>query len=369
LWNEVLDRDARKDDMTTRRPTRARRAALCFGVLCAVSALGAVAGTTRLAGAADADPAATRRSALVLAQERLDAARAQAEQIAGRMAAAQTQQAKLAADIAAAEAEIPQLRAHAAALRDTVRTRAVRLYIRGGTAELDAAVSTGTVLDAARAAHLTKTIGNHDVAVASELVDTARELETREARLRTQRDELDRSITSLVPLRDLLDKRLTHAAEAYAKVKSALADSGKLLDVASGAQACPVNGFVVFTDDFGQPRDGATVHEGIDMPAKEGTPVVAVVDGLMGHDESPAGGHGIWLLGNDDVAYYYAHLSRYEGDARLVKAGDVIGAVGSTGVSTGPHLHFEVHPHHDAAVDGFPLLLGLCAEEINTPRG
>jgi murein DD-endopeptidase MepM/ murein hydrolase activator NlpD len=254
-------------------------------------------------------------------------------------------------------------------LREVVRARAVRLYVRGGTSEIDAAVSTGSVLDAARAAHLTQTIGIQDVATASELVDAARELEMREVQLRSQREEMERTVASLVPLRELLDKRLNYATDAYDKVKAALALVGKVPDVATGAQVCPVRGFVVFTDDFGQPRDGGHVHEGIDMPAREGTPVVAVVDGLMSHDVSESGGNGIWLMGTDDIAYYYAHLSRYEGDNRPVKAGDVIGEVGTTGVSTGPHLHFEVHPQHGAAVDGFPLLLGLCAEETHAPRG
>lgn len=365
-----------KGDMTTRLKRRRRWAAWLLGAL---GACAFVAGTTVPARAAamaslrfaadGADATNTRRSTLALAQERLDAARTEANAMAERMAAAQTQQAKLAADIAASEAEIPLLRARATALRDIVRARAVRLYVRGGSSELDAAVSAATVLDASRAAYLTQTIGNHDAAIATELVDTAHQLEVREAQLRAQRDDLARSVAALVPLQDQLTKRLAHASDAYDKVKAALAQDGKTDDVSTGAQTCPVRGFVVFTDDFGQPRDGGTLHQGIDMPAKEGLPVIAVVDGLVVHEVSEGGGNGLWLYGADDVAYYYAHLVRYEGDPWAVKAGDVIGYVGTTGVSTGPHLHFEVHPHRGLAVDGFSLLLGLCAEETSTPRG
>ena len=281
---------------------------------------------------------------------------------------AETRRGSVSIEIAAAEEEIPRLRARADDLRRMIRERAARLYVRSATPQLDLVVGTSTVVDAARAVHLTATIGDHEEAVAIDLQETAHTLEARQAQLREQRAELDRSIAAITPLRDALDKRLARATIAYGAVRSTLADRATQPDVATGAGVCPVQGFVVFTDDFDEPREGGTLHQGIDMPAKADTPVVAVVDGMLAREVSLGGGNGAWLRGADDVAYYYAHFSRYEGEPRLfVKAGDVIGYVGSTGISTGPHLHFEVHPAGGPAVDGYTLLLGLCADETLRP--
>ncbi len=349
-------------DRRTRPPTV--RAVILTIVFAAVVAIPAGAAEP----SSPSDSPSTKRSALQLVQERLDDARAFAMVVAEKVSAAQTQKAELEAEIARAEIEIPALRARAQELELLVRERAVRLYVRSATPKLENVVNTANVVDAARAAHLTDTIGAHDRAVATDLQDTARELDERQVLLKAQREELANTIASLEPLQALLQKRLERADAVYAKVRAALAARGDQPDVSTGAAVCPVQGFVLFTDDFGEARDASAVHEGIDMPAVQGTPVVAVVDGVLLQSESPAGGMDAWLHGVDDVAYYYAHFVRHEGPSRLVKAGDVIGYVGTTGRSTGPHLHFQVHPGRGAAVNGYPLLLGLCADEAS-PRG
>ena len=88
-------------------------------------------------------------------------------------------------------------------------------------------------------------------------------------------------------------------------------------------------------------------HLGVDYGAPRGTPVVATADGKVIR-ASRKGGYGktIILRHGQDYRTLYAHLSRYAKGVRKgkwVKKGQVIGYVGSTGLSTGPHLHYEIH--------------------------
>lgn len=88
-------------------------------------------------------------------------------------------------------------------------------------------------------------------------------------------------------------------------------------------------------------------HSGIDLAAPEGTPVFACLGGtiLVCATDSTYGNYLI-LQHSGNMQSVYAHLSRYaEGmkeKGRIVAAGEVIGYVGTTGASTGPHLHFEI---------------------------
>jgi hypothetical protein len=113
---------------------------------------------------------------------------------------------------------------------------------------------------------------------------------------------------------------------------------------AAGPINCPVAGPMRVTDTWGTPRPGGRRHRGIDLAAPHNTPVVAPVAGEVAFGEDPAGGLGFHLWGDDGAYYYGAHLAGFATRPGRVAAGDVIAYVGSTGRSTGPHLHFEVHP-------------------------
>ncbi len=105
---------------------------------------------------------------------------------------------------------------------------------------------------------------------------------------------------------------------------------------------------------WGANRDGGSrSHEGIDIFAARGTPVVAVADGRIGFSgERGLGGKQVWLRENlAGFNVYYAHLDSFivnSGD--VVTRGDALGFVGSTGNAAGgaPHLHFGIYGNNGA---------------------
>jgi murein DD-endopeptidase MepM/ murein hydrolase activator NlpD len=118
----------------------------------------------------------------------------------------------------------------------------------------------------------------------------------------------------------------------------------------------PINGARI-SSNFGKrkhPISGFTrLHKGTDFAAPTGTPIYAAGNGTV-QRASRNGGYGNYIKIKHTRGYEtaYAHLSKYAKGIKAgkkVKQGDVIGYVGSTGASTGPHLHYEVY------VDGKPV--------------
>jgi murein DD-endopeptidase MepM/ murein hydrolase activator NlpD len=124
-----------------------------------------------------------------------------------------------------------------------------------------------------------------------------------------------------------------------------------------GSFSMPVEGRI--STEFGAQRyineRLAYRHRGVDIAAPEGTAVLAAADGVvsLADDSFLLHGQTVVVDHGHGVATLYIHLSEIvvkQGEA--VKQGQMLGRVGTTGVATGPHLHFAVYAHHEA-VDPF----------------
>lgn len=134
----------------------------------------------------------------------------------------------------------------------------------------------------------------------------------------------------------------------------------------SGSQTCPVDGYTRFTDTWGAARSGGRTHEGVDMLAARGTPVVAIEAGkVKSMRSSTLGGITVWLSGESGDTFYYAHLDSHApglSTGQSVARGALLGYVGTSGNAPEhiPHLHFEYHPGGGSAINPYPLVKGLC---------
>lgn len=131
--------------------------------------------------------------------------------------------------------------------------------------------------------------------------------------------------------------------------------------------ACPLFGTADYGDTWGDARSGGRRHEGVDMGAVRGTPVLAVRDGDAEFKRSRLGGNAIWLATPTGERFYYAHLDAWEGTSRYVTAGEVIGYVGQTGNARGDHLHFETRLG-DQAMNPYPPVRTACTVEAPESR-
>jgi murein DD-endopeptidase MepM/ murein hydrolase activator NlpD len=146
------------------------------------------------------------------------------------------------------------------------------------------------------------------------------------------------TVSSLDKAAGLLEQRVRSVSDALR------AEQLKLATIPNGM---PVNGYL--TDDFGvrsNPFGGESheVHQGLDIAAEWGTPVMATADGIVVL-AAPHSGYGnlVTIYHSNGITTRFGHLSKISVEVgQKVKRGNLIGNVGSTGRSTGPHLHYEI---------------------------
>lgn len=136
-----------------------------------------------------------------------------------------------------------------------------------------------------------------------------------------------------------------------------------------GRYVFPVYGPAAYSDTWGAPRAITGTHQGTDIFAPLGAPVLAVTDGTVySVGWNDVGGNRLWLRDNRGNEYYYAHNSAFSPlavNGAIVKAGDVLAFIGTTGDAQGtpPHVHFEIHPwqllkfgYDEGAINSYPYL-------------
>lgn len=149
---------------------------------------------------------------------------------------------------------------------------------------------------------------------------------------------------------DIISKRLAIQSKSLDEIVTLAKGKEKLLAAIPAIQPVKNEDLKQMASGFGYRNDPFTkirkFHAGMDFSARTGTPVYATGDGIVEKADNSLSGYGNLIVVRHGFGYetYYAHLSKYKVRAgQIVKRGDIIGYVGSTGRSEAPHLHYEVH--------------------------
>ena len=195
---------------------------------------------------------------------------------------------------------------------------------------------------------------------AGEVLPSNTDLIARQQRAQVARS-YERYLEEVERRRQRAERRLVRALARQQEEAQRQAAVAVWVAAATPPFRCPVAGPVEFVNSWGDARSGGRRHQGTDLMASSGTPVVAPIGGTASASSSGAGGLTVELVGDDGVTYKGMHLSRVGATGR-VASGTVIGHVGSSGNARGgsPHLHFEMHPGGRGAVNPYSKLAQYC---------
>lgn len=160
-------------------------------------------------------------------------------------------------------------------------------------------------------------------------------------------DDLVKSITSQV---NTLTMRIAYQQKSYNDISEMVKNKEQLLAAIPAIQPVSNKNLTRIASGFGYRIDPVykvtKLHAGLDFAAPIGTPIYATANGTVTQADFNEGGYGNHVVINHGYGYetLYGHMVRIKARVgQKVKRGEVIGWVGSTGKSTGPHCHYEVH--------------------------
>lgn len=170
----------------------------------------------------------------------------------------------------------------------------------------------------------------------------AKELKPYRAKLNTLNAELKKKEAQF----KRIQKELAVARAARNSAAGVSSGGAVNVSVGSNGMVFPVVGSYYFSDTYGAARSGGRRHQGTDVMARRGTPLVAITSGTVRSHSNGLGGRCVYLTGSNGWTAYYAHMNSISRSSGHVNAGDVIGTVGDTGNARGtPHLHIQLWNH------------------------
>ena len=274
------------------------------------------------------------------------------------------------AELAVKEEELAQAQVDENDQYESMKKRIKYMYENGSGQLIAVLLESKDITDFLNKAEYISTISEYDRDMLKKFQDIVAEVEAQEEKLQEEYDEIEAMQNDLIEKQDtietLIDEKDTEIGEMSAdlkKLKKAVETAErkqreKASSYSGSAGASVVSGNGMFTHPcpgysrissyFGprkQPMAGASSnHKGIDYAAAAGTPIYAAASGTV-TTAGYSGAEGNWIVinhGNGLQTYYMHCLKLYVHAGQKVSKGQNIAAVGSTGNSTGPHLHFQV---------------------------
>ena len=285
--------------------------------------------------------------------------------LATRIARAEGQILRMEARLAKLQRQMRKLQIRGALLQAKLDQRSREAYMSGGVPILYLLTATSAANAAARMSFLGE-MNRRDAVLARQVQATTDRLAQIEAEVVRGRQLVELQKQSLETKRNELQRKMAKSRRLVAGLRGRIERIQIEISLLRPFAVCPLGGPHAIADNFGDlrrdPKGGSHIHQGDDIMAATGTPILAPFDGVASISHSRLGGLGVYVHGENGFVYN-AHLSRI-GTLGPVEAGDVIGYVGSTGHSSGPHDHFEWHPENGEAIDPYEYLMLVCSAPI-----
>ena len=259
------------------------------------------------------------------------------------------------------------------------RLRAINMSGGTSTSSLAVLLSAEGLEDLLSKAELTKSVSAYDKALMQSIVNDMKTIEQNKAKITELKAEQQATKATLAEKKAELDAQVKAVTSTISDIEDDIGDLNdkvKALEKAqqeyeeaiknaqnvgsdqtySGDFAWPCPGYYYISSPYGyrtHPISGSyKFHKGVDIAGSgiKGKPIVAAADGIVSLATYNTGGYGNYVMvnhgtGSDGKQYVtlYAHMTRYiVSPGQYVKKGQTIGYVGTTGASTGYHLHFEI---------------------------